>query len=132
MVFGSSSGFPPVLDVFTLNGANAFKMLGEPGCINALETGLRVAGVGDVNNDGLTDIAIGSRNARKPIPQISGPGVTYIVFGNSVFPAVLELSALNGANGFAIKGDPPPWTNEQFGFLVSGAAIRMGFQQQLH
>jgi hypothetical protein len=90
VVFGHASGFPTSFEPSTLNGANGFKISGESGSGNA---GRSVASAGDVNNDGIDDLIVGA----------SGGGAlsAYVVFGTrSGFAANLQLSALDGSNGF--------------------------------
>jgi len=80
VVFGSRESFSSSFDVSTLNGSNGFT-------INA---GYPVSDAGDINDDGTDDLIVGSRN---------------VVFGNSEgFPASIDVSTLNGANGFTING----------------------------
>ncbi|MGH8069040.1 MAG: hypothetical protein ACRERE_28155, partial [Candidatus Entotheonellia bacterium] len=51
-----------------------------------------------VNDDGIDDIIIGALS-------VGGHGESYLVFGTDQgFPAVFELTSLDGANGFAIRG----------------------------
>ena len=89
MVFGRPAGFPADLNLGRLNGINGFKLSGErPGD----RSGYSLGGVGDVNGDGLDDIIIGAREAD---PKV--------VFGSvGGFPANLELSSLDGTNGFTL------------------------------
>ena len=59
---------------------------------------------GDVNGDGYADILVGTNNYE---------GETYVVFGSgSGFAASLDLSTLDGSNGFRLDGIeltlPPP------------------------
>jgi len=73
-------------DGFVINGANPGDWAGRA-----------VSAAGDVNNDGIDDILIGS------YPATGGAGESYVVFGQNnttPFAASLELSALNGTNGF--------------------------------
>jgi Ca2+-binding RTX toxin-like protein len=100
VVFGSNSGFGAGLDLSTLDGSNGF-------AINGIATdhrsGLSVSSAGDVNGDGFDDLIIGAFRASPN--GITNAGQSYVVFGsNSGFGAGLDLSALNGSNGFAING----------------------------
>ncbi|MEQ9232692.1 calcium-binding protein [Coleofasciculus sp. E2-BRE-01] len=76
-----------------------------------------MSGAGDINGDGIDDLIIGARSA-DPNGN-SSAGETYVVFGNSEgFNASLELSELNGSNGFVINGID---VRDYSGVSVSGA-----------
>jgi Ca2+-binding RTX toxin-like protein len=100
VVFGSNSGFAEGLDLSELNGSNGFAING----IAAGDTsGYSVSSAGDVNGDGIDDLIIGAYRA--DLNGILDAGSSYVVFGsNSGFSASLNLSELNGSNGFAING----------------------------
>jgi hypothetical protein len=100
IVFGQSAAFDTTLNLSQLNGNNGFVING----IDAGDySGVSVSGTGDINGDGIDDLIIGA-----PIADSSGntnAGETYIVFGQSDgFDATLNLSQLNGSNGFVING----------------------------
>jgi Ca2+-binding RTX toxin-like protein len=114
VVFGSNSGFGAGLNLSTLNGSNGF-------AINGIATydisGWSVSSAGDVNGDGFDDLIIGTRSASPN--GIDAAGQSYVVFGsNSGFGAGLNLSTLNGSNGFAINGIA---AGDQSGWSVSSA-----------
>src|ERR671933_712648 len=114
VVFGSNSGFGASFNLSALNGSNGFAING----IAARDySGYSVSSAGDVNGDGFDDLIIG---ANRPSPNgIRFAGQSYVVFGsNSGFGASLNLSALNGSNGFAINGIA---TSDQSGWSVSSA-----------
>lgn len=92
VVFGSAGGYSGTFGVDRLDGTNGYRLTGPVGS----RLGYSVASAGDVNGDGLGDIMLGN----------GGPnlGAGYVVFGSTNFPAVLNTSALNGANGFGIVG----------------------------
>jgi len=114
VVFGSNSGFGAGLNLEELNGSNGFAING----IAASDlSGSSVSSAGDVNGDGFDDLIIGARNADPN--GINLAGQSYVVFGsNSGFAEGLNLSDLNGSNGFAINGIA---ANDRSGSSVSSA-----------
>jgi hypothetical protein len=100
VVFGSNSGFGAGLNLSTLNGSNGFAING----IAANDvSGKSVSSAGDLNGDGFDDLIIGAYSADPNGLPLAGQ--SYVVFGsNSGFSASLNLSTLNGSNGFAING----------------------------
>src|ERR671933_819813 len=114
VVFGSNSGFGAGLDLSTLNGSNGFAINGI-GTFD--QSGLSVSSAGDVNGDGIDDLIIGAFGADPN--GLPFAGQSYVVFGsNSGFGAGLDLSTLDGSNGFAINGIV---ANDYSGFSVSSA-----------
>ena len=101
VVFGNSSGFSNTLDVSTLDGTNGFVI---NGATNNDDTGYSVSSAGDVNGDGIDDLIIGA--PRADLVGFSGSeGESYVVFGNNAgFSGTLNLSSLDGSNGFVISG----------------------------
>src|SRR4028119_1254690 len=92
--------FGPTFNLSDLNGSNGFAING----IGANDwSGSSVSRAGDVNGDGIDDLIIGANSADPN--GIYAAGQSYVVFGsNSGFGAGLDLSELNGSNGFAING----------------------------
>ncbi|HEX8205565.1 MAG TPA: integrin alpha, partial [Solirubrobacteraceae bacterium] len=72
------------------------------------DVGRQVAGVGDVNGDGLADVAVTAPEEAPSfdVPGVGGialDGVTYVVFGRRE-PGTVELGALRPEDGFAVRG----------------------------
>jgi glycosylphosphatidylinositol phospholipase D len=123
VVFGKDTGsvgdFPASLELSVLNGSNGFVLNGEQAGDAA---GLAVSGAGDVNADGIDDLLLGSPDAD---PNGDRSGRAYVVFGRDTqtdgdFPASIELSALDGTNGFAMNGEGVRVAGDRAGFSVSG------------
>jgi len=113
VVFGSDEEFPSPFDLSTLDGLNGFTL---DGAVYGDFTGRTLAAAGDVNGDGFDDLIIGASGA-----DINGTntGRSHVVFGSDQgFPSNLDLSTLNGTNGFALNGE---LAGTQFGWPVSGA-----------
>lgn len=110
VVFGTDHGFAASLDLSALDGSNGFRING----IDVRDdSGWQVAAAGDVNGDGIDDAIIG---AFRPDDFA---GESYVVFGTRRgFPADLELSALDGSNGFRLAGIDP---GDRLGWSVAGA-----------
>ncbi|MEA5577316.1 DUF4114 domain-containing protein [Anabaena sp. UHCC 0451] len=111
IIFGQQD-FNSDFDLTSLNGSKGF-------VINGLTAddylGFAVSSAGDINNDGIDDIIIGAHFAD---PNGSGSGRAYIVFGSEEeFSSNLDLSNLDGSNGFIINGQD----DDQLGFSVSSA-----------
>ena len=96
IIFGNRGGFPEVFNLTTLNGNNGFSV---PGIADKGLLGVSVSTAGDVNGDNVADLVLGAYNAS------SGNGTSYVIFGShSSFPAVFDLTTLNGSNGFNVPG----------------------------
>ncbi|MFK8030756.1 MAG: integrin alpha [Gammaproteobacteria bacterium] len=111
LIFGRSEGFPAEVDLADLasqTGVNSdlgFVLNGFGSNSGHAYSGY----VGDLNADGINDIAIGSRASESPL--LDDAGRLYIVFGRvSPFPPVFELSSLlsqnggDGTEGFVVDG----------------------------
>jgi hypothetical protein len=87
VIFGHRGSFAPVLNVESLNGINGFTIAPA---IKEGSLGYSVSGAGDINGDGLADM------------MVAGTTNSYALLGNRAFPAVFNLSELNGTNGFSL------------------------------
>ena len=106
LIYGSLSeiGQGGVFDLFNLDGTNGVRFDG----VDDDESAGIVAGSGDVNGDGLTDMLIGA-----PFDIIGGspfPGKAYLVSGSPSeigSGGALALSTLDAANGVRFDGIDP-------------------------
>ncbi|MCP4456850.1 MAG: hypothetical protein GY816_02305 [Cytophagales bacterium] len=114
VVFGQTSGFPASMELSSLDGTTGFVLNG----VDVYDhSGRPVSGAGDVNGDGVGDLLIGAQLADPN--DNSQAGETYVVFGQtSDFPASMNLSGLDGSNGFVLNGID---FNDRSAFSVSGA-----------
>ena len=100
VVFGRAGGFEPGIDISALNGANGFSIVGING---GDRSGFSVSSAGDINGDGLADLIVGAPNA--DVGGRADAGQAYVIFGQrGVASSTLDVSTLNGANGFTISG----------------------------
>lgn len=107
VVFGKST--PEQVDLASL-GDQGFLI---EGYYRSGKAGFGVAGVGDMNGDGLDDVAVGAPRAGYPDTVT---GYVYVVFGKST-PDRVDLGDL-GDQGFSIRGAGP---EENAGWSVAGA-----------
>ncbi|MEZ5926132.1 MAG: hypothetical protein R3D57_17315 [Hyphomicrobiaceae bacterium] len=89
IVFGKTTGFDPSIDLAALDGSNGFKFASSSNSSHL------VAGGGDINGDGVADIALTSDNNQ----------TVYVIYGkdsSSSFNATIGAADLDGTAGFAI------------------------------
>jgi hypothetical protein len=96
LVFGTGDTLPITLSMLAVGG-EGFAMTGA---VVQDEAGRVVAGLGDVNADGLADIGVGAPQAN---PNGGNSGEVYVVFGKTG-TAPVALGSL-GASGFVIRGE---------------------------
>lgn len=113
VVFGKAGGFAQNLDLSTLDGTNGFQLNRvQPGD----NGGRTVSGAGDFNGDGFDDLIIGAPYIGPADARI---GNAYIIFGKATgFSAAIELSNLDGTNGFKVTGAA---IGDNAGYSVSDA-----------
>ncbi len=98
VMFGSSSPFNATMNLSSLVGSNGFRLDGEV----SSRSGQAVSFAGDINDDGFDDLFIGAPHA---FPNGFYSGSSYVVFGSSSpFNAIMNLSSLDGNNGFRLDG----------------------------
>ncbi len=116
VIYGKSGPFSATLSLQSLTAADGFQITGFGTLSNPY---LRLNTLGDVNGDGKGDIAIGV-----PYSGSGGRGAVYVIFGGDAqFPLSLDVSTLDGTNGFAMTGEAP---GDHFGFSIAGAGDMNG------
>lgn len=98
IIYGKSA-FPEALNLEDIDQSTGVVIKGVD---NKDLAGFSMSSAGDINNDGMYDILIGA-----PFSDPHGrekSGQSYLVFGNSNLPAVIDLRTLDGTNGFYING----------------------------
>ncbi|MEO1009451.1 MAG: integrin alpha [Planctomycetota bacterium] len=101
---GTAGGFPAEFDLAGLDGSNGVRLEPIGGIPDRLERfGAAVSSAGDVNGDGIGDVAVGARAA--DVVDREYAGRVYVFFGTrEPFPAVLSGADLDGMNGLRING----------------------------
>ncbi|MGI9517120.1 MAG: beta strand repeat-containing protein [Pirellulaceae bacterium] len=95
-------------------GADGFLISGPENLGNGGLTGggIGTANLGDINGDNISDLLVGS----------PGSNSAYVIYGNAGgFSSQLNVTDLNGANGFTLTGLTTTAGSEFFGVAVSAA-----------
>ncbi|MFO0820430.1 MAG: choice-of-anchor D domain-containing protein [Pirellulales bacterium] len=106
LLFGQSLGFAPVVDVsslLTVNGGDGSLGVVLQGFSSSDEFGASVTNAGDLNGDGITDLAVGAPAADGLFPAFFS-GRVYVFYGQTdPLPAEFQADDLlpNGNNGIA-------------------------------
>jgi len=99
VVFGKSGGFAAATVLSSLDGSNGFRIAGFD------QTGtpyISASAAGDMNGDGFGDVMVGANHSNAGGSKTGG---VYVVFGKSGgFGAILDVSSLDGNNGFVLAG----------------------------
>lgn len=102
VVFGAGDvGASGSVDLSSLDGSSGFVIIGVD---EGDTSGSSVSSAGDINDDGIDDLVIAAVFA-DPSGNVRA-GECYVVFGGEAVGAsgVIELSSLNGSDGFVIEG----------------------------
>lgn len=103
----------------TLAGSDGFRFLGVQ--TFGHQGTRRVAGVGDVNGDGIDDVAIGANGVvRRGDDEEDITGAIHVVYGREgAFPATFNASADPASYGFRILG----WFEQVIGNWITGGDV---------
>lgn len=104
LVFGRPYTLPQTdfMYLSNLNGSDGFRIEGSAAVAGV---GSSIAGVGDVNGDGLGDIGVGAAGDVSGIKDASA-----VVFGSTVpFAATFDLAGLDGTRGFRLGDSSAPY-----------------------
>ena len=112
-IYGTDDGFDASLDVTALDGTDGFVVYGPEA---SSHLGYSLDLLGDVNGDGITDYILGAYDSDY---YADDEGEAFVIFGEATgFPADIDLTALDGTNGFAIIG---PEADSWVGDFVAAA-----------
>ena len=122
VIFGQQNSFAADFSLQSLNGKNGFRLRG----IDAADLfGTAITSAGDVNGDGINDLAISAAGAGKLVTNRANfttsdrRGEVFVVFGKKGgLNSQINLALLNGSNGFIIEGQDP---NDSLGAALSNA-----------
>ena len=97
VVYGTTDGFPDLFDIRDLNASQGFRISGPASRVDQ-----RLAGSGDFNGDGLSDLVVTAPLAEG---EATASGAAYVIFGRPTDAAAdIDLAQLDGSNGFRIDG----------------------------
>ncbi|MFO0142949.1 MAG: integrin alpha, partial [Aphanizomenon sp.] len=100
VIYGRSEDnpFTDNINIFNFNSSDGFVINGQ----NGDKSGFSVSKAGDINGDGIGDLIIGAKDGNPDNKESAGR--SYVVFGSEDFDSSINLSDLDGSNGFAING----------------------------
>ena len=114
ILFGRTASFGPSLALSTLDDTEGVRIAGiESDSLRSIS----VSGAGDINADGIDDLAIGAGGSDALGRENAGE--SYIVFGRSGgFGSSFALPELDGTNGFRVAGSA---VGDDSGWSIAGA-----------
>jgi len=93
VIFGQSS-FTSPFSLTSLTGTNGFRVDWTYGS----GLGESISMGGDINGDGTSDLVLGAAR------DSNNAGSAYVIFGKSNFTSPINLTSINGVNGFVVNG----------------------------
>ncbi|TDW52832.1 gliding motility-associated-like protein [Flavobacterium sp. 270] len=90
IIYGKNGSFPALMLGTDINGTNGCVITSNSATDKVARS---AAGLGDINGDGIPDIAIGNYEGVK----------NYVIYGRSGFPGTFDVANLNGSNGFVVQ-----------------------------
>jgi len=113
IIYGDDAGFPADVNLNDLTGVSATRIIAT----TVGRMGASIASAGDINDDGINDIIIGSPIATFGTQQFAGE--THVVFGaDGGLGYAVNLEFITASQGFLIGGRN---ATDQAGYSVSGA-----------
>ncbi|MBX9605384.1 MAG: hypothetical protein K2Y51_04125 [Gammaproteobacteria bacterium] len=101
VIFGHGGAYPAAQPLADLEAGSRLQIEAPTGVASNLSW--TVGRAGDINGDGIADLALGLPRASLGNSYLGG--ASFVVFGNAAgFGATLSLDALNGANGVRFDG----------------------------
>jgi len=102
VVFGKGNGFEQVTDLDRLPSADGFTITNAS---LTTEFGKAIAGVGDVNGDGIDDFMVGAPGKRFGNFSSQHPGAAYLIYGRRIpWSGSLEVTAMTDTDGLVVTG----------------------------
>ena len=102
LMFGKSTAWPSPYNLANL-GTNGVLIRSET-VYDDNYNGRSLAALGDVNNDGYADFAIGAPNRWGTDYDVFRDGQVFIIYGRASWPASLDLDTLSGSSGVTLSG----------------------------
>lgn len=107
VIFGTNQPFTSPLQLFSIlygDGTQGFVVNGDTN--DNANLGESVSSAGDINDDGFSDLFLGSPRTHHQYDGTSRVGQSYVVFGGqgNTFSSPLNVSSLDGTTGFAVNG----------------------------